>query len=321
MDTLLELKTNILTFIEKNERWVKPASKLVMMLFVYLTVYFRLGFFGRLHNIMVPVFLSAVCSVTPTSLGCILLGLYILINLYGLGIEVALVGLIMLLLCYLLYLRFARKQAYIMVLTPILSLLRIPYVLPVAVGLTSEIPTVVSVLMGTVVFYFFRGIKANEAVFLSNDAGEGINKIGVAISQFTGNVEMWLMIGTFLCTTIIVYVIRRMRIKNAWRVAIYAGSVLQLIMILGGKLVLLTDTGIIGVIVGSVISVALLVVLEFFLFNLDYTRVENVQFEDDNYYYYVMAVPKTLVKAKSKRVTTFNETKQKKEEIESESLL
>ena len=57
------------------------------------------------------------------------------------------------------------------------------------------------------------------------------------------------------------------------------------------------------------------------MFNLDYTRVENVQFEDDNYYYYVMAVPKTVVKAKSKRVTTFNETKQKKEEIESESLL
>ena len=35
--------------------------------------------------------------------------------------------------------------------------------------------------------------------------------------------------------------------------------------------------------------------------NLDYARTENVQFEDDEYYYYVKAVPKKMI-AKEEKV-------------------
>ena len=44
--------------------------------------------------------------------------------------------------------------------------------------------------------------------------------------------------------------------------------------------------------------------LEFFVFNVDYSRTEHVQFEDDEYYYYVKAVPKNTVTAPQKRVKT-----------------
>ena len=36
-------------------------------------------------------------------------------------------------------------------------------------------------------------------------------------------------------------------------------------------------------------------ILEFFFYNLDFSRVERVQFEDDEYYYFVKAVPKMFV--------------------------
>jgi hypothetical protein len=47
--------------------------------------------------------------------------------------------------------------------------------------------------------------------------------------------------------------------------------------------------------VGIVVSFLLAQVVRFFIFNMDYLRVENVQFEDDDYYYYVKAVPKVMV--------------------------
>ena len=53
------------------------------------------------------------------------------------------------------------------------------------------------------------------------------------------------------------------------------------------------DTG--SVIVGTVISMLLVFVAQFFRVVLDYTSVEHVQFEDDDYYYYVKAVPKIKV--------------------------
>lgn len=39
-----------------------------------------------------------------------------------------------------------------------------------------------------------------------------------------------------------------------------------------------------------------------FRFNLDYSRTEKVQFEDDEYYYYVKAVPKMTVATPEKKV-------------------
>ena len=65
-----------------------------------------------------------------------------------------------------------------------------------------------------------------------------------------------------------------------------------------------TNLSIVGLIVGSVVSAALAKALEFFVFNVDYSRTEYVQFEDDEYYYYVKAVPKNTVAVPQKRVKT-----------------
>ena len=48
-------------------------------------------------------------------------------------------------------------------------------------------------------------------------------------------------------------------------------------------------------------------VLEFFLFSVDYSRTEHIQYEDDEYYYYVKAVPKMSVAAPEKMVKRINE--------------
>ncbi|MGN0312704.1 MAG: hypothetical protein ACI4CC_08005 [Lachnospiraceae bacterium] len=305
MNKLLELKTEILGFIEKNEPYVKPAAKLVLMLAAYLMIYFNVGFYSKIHIIFIPMILAVLSAVLPLSLGVVIMGLYILLNLYGLGLEVTMVGAAVLLLCYLLYFRFAPKQTYLFVLSPILWCLRIPYVAPVVLGLTGTPLTSVSVLMGTVAFYFLKGVKENKAVFLATDGAGATSKLTVALNQLVGNKEMWIVLVAFFLTSVAVYVIRRKSIRNAWRVAIYAGIIMQLVIILCGKLLIGNTTGIVGLILGSVISMGLAIVAEFFLFNLDYTRVERVQFEDDFYYYYVKAVPKVLVSAKEKKVTTF----------------
>ena len=52
-------------------------------------------------------------------------------------------------------------------------------------------------------------------------------------------------------------------------------------------------------------------VVEFFAFHVDYSRVEKVQFEDDEYYYYVKAVPKITVETPSKTVKRINTPKKR----------
>ena len=60
-----------------------------------------------------------------------------------------------------------------------------------------------------------------------------------------------------------------------------------------------------SVLLGSLLAIAVAKVIEFFRFCVDYSRTEKVQFEDDEYYYYVKAVPKMYVAEKEKQVKTF----------------
>ena len=46
--------------------------------------------------------------------------------------------------------------------------------------------------------------------------------------------------------------------------------------------------------------------IQFFAFNVDYSRTELVQFEDDEYYYYVKAVPKISLATPEKSVKKIN---------------
>ena len=63
-------------------------------------------------------------------------------------------------------------------------------------------------------------------------------------------------------------------------------------------------SGILGVVIG--------LFLEVIFFSVDYSRTENVQFEDDEYYYYVKAVPKINVVAPEMNVKRINAQRKKK---------
>ena len=51
-------------------------------------------------------------------------------------------------------------------------------------------------------------------------------------------------------------------------------------------------------------------IVQFFKTVVDYSRVENTQFEDDEYYYYVKAVPKIVIAKQQKSVRKINASSQ-----------
>jgi hypothetical protein len=85
-----------------------------------------------------------------------------------------------------------------------------------------------------------------------------------------------------------------------------AGTIIDLVILLIGDLLYDTKMSVGGAILGSVLAILVAKVLEFFRFCVDYSRTEKVQFEDDEYYYYVKAVPKLTVAAQSKTVKRIN---------------
>ena len=162
----------------------------------------------------------------------------------------------------------------------------------------------VSVASGTVVYYTVSYIINNASMLGTFEDDGALEKFRYIIDGMLGNKAMYVTLVAFVATVIVVYFIRRLSVDYAWTIAIVTGALLDVLVMLFGDLMYNTNLSIVGLIVGSVVSAALAKILEFFVFNVDYSRTEYVQFEDDEYYYYVKAVPKNTVAAPQKRVKT-----------------
>ena len=105
-----------------------------------------------------------------------------------------------------------------------------------------------------------------------------------------------------------VSVVRKLDVDHAWTIAIISGTLVDILVILLGDLKLGTYISVGTLLLSSVVGVIAAYITKLFLFNLDYSRTEKVQFEDDEYYYYVKAVPKNLFDVKTGRRVVAGET-------------
>lgn len=306
MTALLELRENLKKIYSRNEAFILPVIKFLLSFIVLSIINSRLGYMTKLDNMAIVLIVSLMCSFLPTGFMVFFAMVFSLLHMYALSLETAAVGLVVFLLLYLLFLRFAAKEALVVVLTPILCMLKLPYVMPVAMGLIGTPASGVSVGCGVVVYYLIQAVINNATTINSMGAEEATAKLRLLIDGMLGNKAMLVTIAAFAITVIAVYLIRRMSIDHSWTIAMIAGVMIEVLILLVGDLMYDTNLSIVSALLGAVVTMLVCKVIEFFRFCLDYSRTEKVQFEDDEYYYYVKAVPKMTVAAPTNTVKKIN---------------
>jgi hypothetical protein len=249
---------------------------------------------------------SLACSFLPVTGLVFLAALFSLAHMYALSMEVAIVGICLYLVMFLLFFRFSPKESLVVVLTPLLFALRIPYVMPLAMGLLGTPASAVSVGFGVTAYYLMQAVMTNAPTISTMEDAEAIARLRLIIDGFIGNKAMIVMVVAFAITVEAVYIIRRMSMDHSWSIAIVAGALLDMMIVMVGDLLYDTNMPVAGVILGSILAAAVAKVIEFFRFCVDYSRTEKVQFEDDEYYYYVKAIPKMSVEARNVNVKRIN---------------
>ena len=312
MTRLLELKDSLIRFYSKNETYVLPGVKFVLALILFLAINQNLGFMQLISTVPVALLLALVCCLLPANYTLLFGAVVILLDMYQLSMEVFVVTAILFVILYLLYFRFTTKDGMVAVAVPTCFVCRIPFLMPIAIGLLRKPYSILTMVCTTVVYYYLNGISQNRAVLemvVTEDSNGGTtSKFSIAIGQITGNKEMFLVLGVFVLTALVVYGIRRSSMEYAWTVAIFVGVLIELGGLFTGYLVMKISDKTIMLIFGVIISLLLSFLIEFFCMNLDYERTERVQFEDDEYYYYIKAVPKKMVASKEKTVKHFGDT-------------
>lgn len=306
MTALLELRENLKKIYSRNEAFILPVIKFLLSFIVLSIINGKMGYMTKLDNMAIVLIVSLLCSFLPTGFMAFFAMMFAVLHMYALSIETAAVGLVVFLLLYLLFLRFTAKEALVVVLTPVFCMLKLPYVMPVAMGLIGTPASCVSVGCGVVVYYLLQTVITNAPTINSMGAEEATAKLRLLIDGMLGNKAMLVMIAAFAITVIVVYLIRRMSVDHSWTIAMVAGVMIEVMILLVGDLMYDTNLSIVSALLGAVVTLIACKIIEFFRFCLDYSRTEKVQFEDDEYYYYVKAVPKMTVAAPTNTVKKIN---------------
>lgn len=143
-----------------------------------------------------------------------------------------------------------------------------------------------------ILYYFMELVSDNASVLTGADKEEKIQNLQFLSDGLMKNQEMMVTIIAFVTVLVIVYVVRRLEVEYAWHIAVFGGGIAYMIIMAAGGIFLEATIPVVPLVAGTMVSVFVGEILEFFFFHVDYKRTERLQFEDDEYYYYVKAVPK-----------------------------
>lgn len=312
MTNLLEIKDRLIRFYSKYETYLFPVVKFIVAIVLFTVINMNIGFMEKISRFPIALILALVCAILPVNATIWLAAFVVLADMYALSMEVAVTTLVLFAALFFLYFRFAPKDGFAAVLTPVCFKLNIPYVMPIGCSLLKDAYSVVAIICGTVIYYFLDGIHQNSGT-LKNVVADGgtaatTSKFDISVGQLLSNKEMYLVIAIFTITAIVVYLVRRLEVEHAWTLAIISGVLIEVVGLFAGYLVLNVSGKTLGLLIGNILSLLISFVIQFLFMNLDYARTERVQFEDDDYYYYVKAVPKKMVAVKEVTVKHFGNT-------------
>lgn len=307
LTSIFEIRKKIIEAYGQFEYIIVPVFKFAVAFLLILTINNHIGFNLGLTNKLLDVIIALICTLVPTNFMAGIIMVLILAHLYTLSLETMIVGAVIFLLMFLLYFRFSPKDTIMILLLPLAFIAHVEYAVPVVAGLLFAPGSAVGVGFGVVIVKYLSYVEQNKAVLGNSEIGPAtVDNFRNIVDALLQNRAMWIMAAAFAAAVIVVFFIRRLETAHSWTIAIIAGTVMELFVLLFGDMQYDTNIDLAKVFMGVGLSLIVEFVVEFFCFMVDYTRIESVQFEDDDYYYYVKAVPKVTVSDSLRTVKTIS---------------
>ena len=281
MAQIVYFKEWLIVFYKKHVDVVLPVLKLV---FAFFTMCMFQGMFPYNMVINKPgifLVLSAAQAFLPISVLYYMISILIMINLWKVSMDIFLGFVIFSIICSLAFVRVDRKHAVILIVTGA--------ILPAAAG---------------VVVYFLSVYMTDVSTLLttssSSSFGMGLQRI---VNLMLIDKKLLVFLITFSLIIFITTLLCHLFYERAWLFAIFIGHIAMILLLLFGRLIFELDYKIWRLFLEMILGIGCCYIYRFFRGIGDVSRIEKASFEDDEYFYYVKAVPKIKVTQKDRNVT------------------
>ncbi len=287
---LIYMQDFLRTFLIKHELLAMRISRGFLTFAGLLTINHYFGYGAILSNLLLQIIVAVLCAFVPLSGSCLLLVIFLLLQIFVLSTQAALIAAVLFVMAYVLCGYYGARHSFNNIYMPILYQLQIPFASTLVSALTGGINEVTSVISGGVLAFYLAVIRRNASALL--DAASGQSVTSVMLQGMFMNTSFYYYMIALIALFLTAHTIRRQNIPHSGIFAVCTGVVLEFVIMLIGYLQTGNSGRIPALIIGNLLMLVFGVLADYFGRGLDYTRIEKVQFEDDEYYYYVTAVPK-----------------------------
>ncbi|SFG57340.1 hypothetical protein [Oribacterium sp. WCC10] len=292
---MLRFKESLQKFYTENDFWALPVIKAVIAFLCFFTVNSRVGYSDVLSHPVVCFAASVLCSFLPWTCIPVFFGMFILGNAYAASLDITIVAVAVLMLAALIQSAFRAGSSLLIALVPLFFYIHIPYVIPVIAGLTVGLMSIVPVSIGVMLYYFIE-YMSTQAAYTAASSESDITAMATAYAGLFGNLfkdkEAIVVIIAFAFCIIITFIISQISFDYNCVVAVIAGILSMIISSVVGHMHFELSFSIIGMMPSLIISCLISLAYVAAFHAVDYQRTERLRFEDDDYIYFVKAIPK-----------------------------
>ena len=307
MIQLLLIRDSIKSVFKKYNAAIIPVLRFIAAFVTFALINGDLGYNEKLTGISVLVLLSAISAFFPMGVTVFLSGILMIFHIYSASMFLSLIFIVIIAILYFLLMRLAPGYSSLIIAIPVLTFFHMEALVPIAVGLVGSPIAIFAMIPGIVVSVLFNIIK--EAVKMSAGSMQIEDNLQIyvfVIKSLLENKLMLLMIAAAIAVFLATYICRRLAVSHSYILGIIAGIIVNLIVMIVGGMVFEVNVSGLWIFLGSIISGALAFAVQFFKYLLDYSSVEHLQFDDDDYFYYVTAVPKLSVTSPDLNILKIN---------------
>ena len=308
MKLLLIFRNRIESLYNMHSGIVDFAGRLLVSFLIILTVKQNLGFNALLSQIWFVIAYSIICASIKGRLLTLVIGAYTVMQLASLSTGVAVTVLIIMLIMYFMYFRLRSKYGFVLLLMMLSCILKIPMAVTFVLATAASVDTIFVVICGNIVYYMLHYISVNSAVLTGYAQSGEIATASVFINGMVSYKEFIYALFISAIVFLIVCFVRKINMNHANDMAVSVGAGAYIILSLITSMIIgtLTFPRLRAILLGTVCALIIALVIEKVILPLDFDKAEYVEFEDEEYHYYVRAVPKVTMDKESVRVTRIN---------------
>lgn len=321
MNLLLRLRGRVEAFYKNHIIISGYVLRLIFIIAVLLIYRPRMEYNELLSEVWFVLAFSVVAAFIPVRFLPLAVIAYTASQIITLSPGIGAFVLIVLAVLYLLYFRLNADYAMLLILLPALAMLRLPLLMVLVLALTTPFNSVFAVFAGNVMYYMIHYVDVNAAVFSGMTDVSEINMLGIMAYSFITYREFLYGTFTALVVFIITYYAKKININRSNDMAAIIGAGTYIIFMVSFNLAFETITvlRLATIVIGSAASMVLALIAENIMLPLDFSRTEFLEFEDEEYYYYVRAVPKSNIGREVVSVKQINRRVKKKKEDKEET--